>query len=355
MRFAMSLMVVPLIGGCASGWYGEEFDNRYASTPHWRDCDGDGLGDGLRLENGDYRRRECIDPDGSDAPDCSDVVVPAGVTPRYVPNSRDCDDTYPLSGGSGRNGAQCPADFSFFADDGEITPSDYEVVQAGGKEFLIMDTTPLPVGLATLVCEQWRQGSQIEDPGDDPTPLAIEALGTLEEPFEQGRVVDAVQARLAASGDTQWVGWVGVNATDVGAPSWGWNLALGAGENPPDLPFPFCDGAAPLPFEILFSVAWPYVDEFYDPISGLPTITNAVLEAQPELMAQFLEMRLVMVVESGVDVPCLTYATDPAICPDQVGCFANLVCERATLNPQDFDIFELDAEDACVTTGTPAE
>ena len=68
-------------------------------------------------------------------------------------------------------------------------------------------------------------------------------------------------------------------------------------------------------------------------------------------MTQFQELRLVMRVDPGVDVPCLTYATSPDVCPSQQGCFANVVCERPTLNPQLFSVFELDEEDACVTFG----
>ncbi|MEZ4318553.1 MAG: hypothetical protein R3F61_13655 [Myxococcota bacterium] len=338
-RAHISLFLIPFAVACASNWTGDPFPGRFESTPHWKDCDGDGLGDGSLIAPGEYTPAECIDPTGSEQPTC-DFVAP-GVTPRWVQNSRDCDDTYAASGGAGRNGAQCPQDFGFFAEDGEISSDEYEVVQAGGKEFLIVRNNPLPSGLASLVCEQWRQGSNIEDPGDEPITADIEVLATLDEAFQQGRVVDSIQESLQQPGSPdRWVGWVGVNATEIDVASWGWNVAVPEGSTPPDLGFPFCNGTPPAPIEVLFGVAWPYVDSFsdIDPASFTDT----------ELETQFQELRLVMVVESDVDVPCLTYASDPLICPDQVGCFADLVCERPTLNPQDFQVFETDIP--CVTT-----
>jgi len=343
-HFTKLLAAIVLIGGCTSNWTGDPFDNPYESTPHWPDCDGDGLGDGLRLDNGEFRVRECVDPNGSDQPPaCEGVVIPDEVTPKWVKNSRDCDDSYPLSGGGGRNGAGCPSSYVERYSEGPLTPDQYEVVKAGGRDFLIVRGIPLSAGTASLICKDWAAIASPEDNGE--SLIEVEPLATLNTEFEQGRVIDSIQSGFppAAPDDPpqQWVGWVGVTTSEIDTSDWAWNVEGEGVSN--QITLPFCSGAPPEPLDILRGVSWADTDG-----DGQPDITD--LEGS-QLMDSYEELRLVMVVEPDVDVPCLTWADDEEICPGQVGCMADFICERPTLEPNDVEVFLLDEANSCITGG----
>lgn len=322
--------------------------------PYWRDCDGDGLGDGRAIfneESGEteIRPRRCWTNSQlqNEQPDCEDIQVPEGVTPRFVVNARDCDDGYASSGGGSRNGANCPGNFGPVLGESPIAPVDYEVAQVGEKEFLIFHDREVDDGTAREICEAWRIGS-IPENLEEPPVLPAEPLATLEDDFQLGQFVDRVQQTLD-SGE-QWVGWVGARSPvefndDMSAitggvldANWGWNVE----EPPENFNVGFCDGVAPIPMDILLGVAWPFLTdlETIDPDEFLDT----------DFEQQLQNLRLVMLIEADAELPCLTYVSDPLVCPEGPPCFANAACERVRLDPFDVEVFDLDAENTCANT-----
>jgi hypothetical protein len=373
-RLALALVLgaAPLASSCTSNWTcppearedGLCVDLRDPTVPkpYWRDCDGDGLGDGavmidpetgMPMIDGDgspmLRPRTCLTDEALAANPPTECPNDDGT---FVQNARDCDDGYAASGGGSRNGANCPGNFGPVLG-GPVAPVDYEVARVGEKEFLIFRDREVDDGTARAVCDSWRIGSIGEDYEPGTIDLPPEPLATLDTPFELGQFVDLVREGLQPG--ESWVGWVGVNSPiefnedqtaiidGVTTAAWQWNTSPEPLEN---LGLGFCSGVAPIPSDVLLGVAWPYIESYEeidpDEIIGTP------------FEQQLQDLRLVLFVEADEDVPCLTYASDPLVCPDGAPCFANTACERDRLDPLDVPVFELDPENTCSDDAAPA-
>lgn len=303
MRLFSATMVLMLVG-CGSNWTCPKdqlnadgscrFPNRYETTPHWADCDGDGWG---------ANDPQCVDlqaENESEPPIC-------GGGGAWVQNGLDCDDTQADSGAL--NGMACPGDYQ------DSTSLAYSVNFLGAREYLFWTGQPEHSLQAQEICENWWTNplrivnedfnlAEGESPGGLMSISAAERPGirALAETFMTENGLDSLDA------------WVDVRLQEAGAadPVWVWGNSNEA--DPAVRPDEWCDGP-PRPVDIF------------------PLYTESAEQMQPALQ-MFASTRLVMHFVAGqADEACLAAPNHPIVCPEGDCTAFDFVCERKAYRP----------------------
>lgn len=281
-----------LLTGCFSNWGGEPFPNRYESTPHWRDCDGDGWGDGT------------VDPTCRDI-DASDQPPEACADGKWVQNGLDCDDAF--AGSGALVGMACPLDYSE-----QITQVAYSVVALGGREYLLWEGQPEHVLAAQDICESWWTNPLRIANEDFNLEEGEEPGGLLSLSGERTNLVPQVVNFMTDNNLTTWSVWVDARLENAADPDSGW---VWGGLEPEAInPDDWCDGPP-------------------DPQDIFPLFTEWSEQESPAVQ-MFTNTRLVLQFQSSGDF-CLAAPNDPILgCYDGENCNKyDLICERKFFEP----------------------
>ena len=296
-----SLLITTLLVGCGYDWERgqEHFPDPYKNTPHWRDCDGDGLGDpGFESV--------CKDVDTTDIPDCIDGASDGA---RFVQNARDCDDSHAASGA--RIGDSCPDDFGWEFGDNPLSTTDYGVYSIGNREVLIWHDHPVDHLAASRICDRWAETDAEFPYGEKEEGVHNGIASSI---VESQNVRDEVFQMMAATGRTEWLAYVGVKY-DTG---WKWRdgTELGA--------ISYCDGATGIDSTEIVPIPEGLLSEpEFDALLG-----NMLLAARFTLSGSTQEF-------------CLVNPSDEDYCHGGTVCSYDVICERPFIDAKNMEVFEV--------------
>lgn len=310
-----STLVCLFAVGCVSNWTGQKFDNQFQSRPQWPDCDGDGWGD-------PFADPVCVDAGNVETPDCG------GPSGTFVTNGFDCDDAYDESGA--RVGPACPDDYGAYLGS-PVSPEDYAVLAAVGREFLVWRDHPVSADVAKAICRDWAGVPSVDGTGDpvwwgvrDAVPAGVPGVVGMPESSQELQPLVA-QVDEGWGMTEPWRAWIDLTYVDG---AWVFTSTQLA---PPPQGLSFCDGQNVTPAQIYEGlIAGAASDEFIDEIHAA---------VRPLLRIE------------GQALPCLESPT--VLCEGSEGACrpeAELLCERPLQAPSERSIFQLgDLE--CVQVG----